>query len=306
MIEAFDIAVVGGGVSGLAAACQAAGEGSSVVHLSGAALPGGLITNVGELVGYPFGPQPVSGVGLVETLGAAGAATGVASRPVDIDGVKASADGFMLTSGASSWRARRLIAATGARLRPLEVEGAERFRDRGVLQCAWCNAGLYRGKSVVVVGGGDSALQEALHLAGFAAKVTLVVRGEAMRARQSFVLQAADQEKIEFRWNADVLSIQGGEALTSVSLRLRDEDRQESVECDAVFPYIGLLPNSGLLAELADLDPEGFVMTDAGLETRTPGLYAIGAVRRGYAGRITCAVGEATAAAIAANRGLQH
>jgi len=301
----FDIAIFGGGVAAHVAAAQAAATGRGVLHLAGEGLPGGLVANVGALEGWPDAGQPVAAMALVESLTANASAAGVERRAADVERVSLSPTGFSiaLKGGAAPLRARRVIAASGARLRPLEIDGVSRFIDRGVLQCAWCNAGLYRNRAVVVVGGGDCALQEALHLAKFAARVTIVVRAD-LRARQQFVSRAAEVENIDFRFDTEIIAVRGGDGLESVDLRERGSDSIETLACDAVFPYIGVQANSEALAGLVELDERGFVLTDASLQTRTSGLWAVGALRSGHPGPLICAAGDAAAAAIGAHRSL--
>ena len=297
MGDPFDLAVVGGGVAAYVAAAQAASMGLQVVHLAGSGLPGGLVANVGALEDYPAAPAPVSGAELVTAL--AGQADGLAVRriPEAARSIASTSAGFVIAGEGGPWRAGQVIAATGASLKSLDVPGAERFTDRGLLQCAWCNAGLFRGRPVVVVGGGDSALQEALHLARHAKTVTVVVRGEALRARHSFAARAADHDNIEFRWEAEVLGLEGETTLEAILIRERFATEPERIACDAVFAYTGLVPASAWLGDLADRDAQRAVHTDARLQTRTPGLYAVGALRSGYSGRLAVAIGEATLAA---------
>ena len=221
--------MVGGGVAAYVAAAQAASMGLQVVHLAGSGLPGGLVANVGALEDYPAAPAPVSGAELVTAL--AGQADGLAVRriPEAARSIESTSAGFVIAGEGGPWRAGQVIAATGASLKSLDAPGAERFTDRGLLQCAWCNAGLFRGRPVVVVGGGDSALQEALHLARHAKTVTVVVRGEALRARHSFAARAADHDNIEFRWEADVLGLEGETTLEAILIRERyDTPPQDS------------------------------------------------------------------------------
>jgi thioredoxin reductase (NADPH) len=197
------------------------------------------------------------------------------------------------------WRASSPPPAQ-ASLKPLQVQGAERFRDNGVLQCAWCNAGLFRGRQVVVVGAGDAAFQEAIHLARSGARVTIVMRGEVVRARRALVEQVAGDDTITLMWSSEVTAVAGAEHLSGVEVRDLASGTTSLLACDAVFPYIGLAPNAAWLGDLVAHAPSGAVITDENMRTKTSGLFAIGALRHGYRGRLTDAMGEASAAAAAA------
>jgi thioredoxin reductase (NADPH) len=302
--EEIDIAVIGGGLTGLMAAHHAALAGVRVVHFIGTGLPGGLAANVGALDGFPAAAAPVSALDVALRLTEENDRLGVELVPEDIERITLAGDAKSLATTVGERRARTVIVATGARLRMLEAPGAERLLDRGVSQCAWCNGSLYRGGDVVVVGGGDAALQEALHLAEYARSITLVTRGARLRARQAYVARAGDSEKITFRWESEVAEVLGEDAVTGVRVKRRATGQTEEIACAGVFVYIGMAPNSGLLGELVGRDAAGFVVTDAGLATATPGIFAAGAVRSGYGGRLTHAMGEATAAALAACRSL--
>ena len=294
----YDLAVAGGGIAALTAAWHAAQHGARVIVFSGSGLAGGLVANIGKLEGFPA-TAPTSGIALAEHLRSEAQALGVSVEPCEVERVSISGSAFVLRAAARDWRARKVIAATGARLKSLEVPGAERFRDRGVLQCAWCNAGLFRGRQVAVVGAGDSAFQEAVHLARNGARVTMIMRGEQVRARRTLVEQVAGDDSVQLLFSSAVTAVKGAEHLTGVEIRDLATGVISGLTCDAVFPYIGLQPNSDWLGDLVERSPDGAVITDAGMRTKTPGLFAIGAMRNAFGGRLTDALGEASAAVAA-------
>ena len=301
MTAEFDIAVVGGGLTGLMAAHHAALEGCSVVHYIGTGVPGGLVANIGELDGFPA-TGPISALDLALRLTEENQALGVEIVAEDVARLETSGRVLQLQTASGAHTALTVVAATGARLRMLDVPGAPRLVDKGVSQCAWCNGSLYRGSEVVVVGGGDSALQEALHLTKYAALVTIVTRSATLKARRSLVDQAASNERIAFRWETEVVDILGDQSVAAVRLSDRATGGIDEMPCAGVFVYIGLQPNSEWLEGHAKLDEQGHIVTNAALETSLSGLIAAGAVRSSYGGRLTQAVGEGTAAAMAAAR----
>lgn len=295
MTATFDVAVIGGGIAGLTAAHHAALAGVSVAHFVEDGLPGGLVMNVGALDGWPAAAA-VGGAELAAGLLGQNGELGVTLVPSRIDRVEGGATKALRGSD-GTWRARRVIVATGAALKPLDVPGADRLAGRGVSQCAWCDGGLYRDAEVVVAGGGDAALSEAIHLGQFASAVTIVTRGEMFRARRSYVSRIAEDERFRLRWASEIVEVLGNDGVEGVRIRDREAGREEVVPCRGLFVFVGLAANAELLPVEAMRDAAGFVVTDGNLETSVPGVFAIGAVRSGYGGRLTQAVAEATTAA---------
>ncbi|MCP1335491.1 NAD(P)/FAD-dependent oxidoreductase [Futiania mangrovi] len=300
MSNRFDIAVIGGGIAGLTAAHHAALGGGSVVHVRGEDFPGGLVSNVGRIEGFPSGGRDVSGADLALGIAEANKALGVEELAENATAVAKAGRGFSIETGQGTIRAGQVIAATGARLKTLDVPGAAALEGKGVSQCAWCDGALNRGRDVVVLGAGDAALEAALYLAPLARKVTVVTHGEGVRGRQAYVTRLADHENVDFRWACEVTEIVGGNGVEAVRLSDTDTGETEDLPCYGVFVFIGQVPNSGLFAGLAECDGEGRILTDTSMETACEGLFAAGAVRAGYGGRLVHAVGEAATAAMAA------
>ena len=293
--SSFDIAVVGGGIAGLTAAHHAALAGASVAHFVEYGMPGGLVVNVGALDGWPA-TGALSGAELASGLVTQNEQLGVTLVPSRIDSL---AGGATKTLGGpdGAWRARQVIVATGAALKPLDAPGAERLAGRGLSQCAWCDGGLYRDAEVVVVGGGDAALSEALHLRQFARAVTIVTRGDMFRGRRSYVTRIAEDERFRLRWASEITEVLGADTVEAVRLRDRESGSEEVIACRGLFVFVGLVPNSGLLGPGVARDERGFLVTGPQFETSLDGVFAIGAVRSGYGGHLTHAVAEATSAA---------
>ena len=300
MSDQFQIAIVGGGISGLTAVQHALHSGCQVVHVMGTEPVGGLVCNVGELHGYPSGDEPIAGISLALGLMTANAALGAHEVLADANAIQRQGQHFRIETSDGEIRAEQVIIATGARLRMLDVPGANELVGRGVSQCAWCDGALYKDKDVVIVGGGDAALEETLHLAKFAAKATLITRGDAFRARQSYINQVAQLENVDMRLTSDVTEIAGREGVDAIRITNTESGVSEELACSGVFVFIGLEPNTALLGDLVELDASGRVMTSDAMETATPGLFAVGAVRAGYPGRLVHAVAEAATAAMAA------
>jgi thioredoxin reductase (NADPH) len=295
MTSTFDIAVIGGGIAGLTAAHHAALAGVSVAHFVEHGMPGGLVINVGELDGWPSSAA-VGGAELAAGLLARNAELGVTLVPSRVD--KLESGPVKTLSGADGlWRARQVIVATGASLKTLDVPGAERLAGRGVSQCAWCDGALYRDAEVVVVGGGDAALSEALHLGQFARTITIVTRGETFGARKGYVARIAADERFQLRWASEIAEVLGSGGVEGVRVRDRESGNEETIACRGLFVFVGLEPNAGLLGPGAARDQAGFVVTDEHCETGLPGIFAVGALRSGFGGRLTQAAGEATSAA---------
>lgn len=291
----YDVVVIGGGLAGLTAARHAAQRGFSVASLDESGHIGGLVMNVTRIDGYTSEDQ-VSGVELAAAQLEVLLELGVEIIPEAVSGL-ALDDGLKtVTTDGGSFKARALVLASGARLKSLGVEGEAALFGRGVSQCADCDAGFFVGKNVVVVGGGDSALQEALHLTDYVEGITIVTRGGSLRARPEYVAQVTANPKISLRHSIEVQEILGSGDVTGIRVVPKGGGEFEDIACSGVFVFIGVEPNVGYLPDSVMRDATGHVITDTNFQTNVPGVYAVGAIRAGYSGQLANAMEEAASA----------
>ena len=297
--DTYDVLVIGEGIAGLTAASELAKAGLKTATLE-AQLFGGLVINVNELEPGPEARQ-VSGAEFAAEMMQANAELGVTSIQEAATTIASSGALLRVTTASASYAARQVVAASGARLKKLGVPGETEFEGRGVSQCADCDGPMYQNEQVVVAGGGDSALQEALVLANYCKAVRIIHRGGKFRAQPHYIEAVAANPKITTTWNATIEAIGGSKMVEHIRIKHAD-GRAEEFPCAGVFAYIGLAPNTDFVPPEVARDATGCVITQDNLETARPGMWAIGAVRSGYGGTLPDAMEEArrVAAAISA------
>jgi len=305
MDQEYDLAVVGAGLAGLTAALFGARYGlkTVIVDPMGA---GGQVVNAEEIANFPGSLDGISGFDLGETVQAQAQAAGAEVMIDEVTSITPGDPLHRLSIGnfgpSVEFGARSVIVAVGSKLRRLGVPGEQEFMGRGVSSCASCDGPFFDNQTVCVVGGGDSALEEALTLTHHASRVLLVHRGEAFDGQQALVDQVLAAPSIEVRWRNELEEIKGDGTVHGV--RLRDAASGQSVEevVSGVFVYVGLEPNSSLLEGVAPLDRSGHVATDIWMRTAVPGIFAAGDVRQHSASQLVTAAGDGATAAIAAYR----
>ena len=296
MAQQYDTIILGAGPGGMTAATYASRSNMSVLMID-RGIYGGQMNNTAEIENYPGFPS-ILGPELAEKMYASSTQFGAEYSFGTVLHVEAQADGsWRVVTDMDEYSANTVIVATGAAYKKLDVPGEEAFAGRGVSYCAVCDGAFFRGQHVIVVGGGDSAVEEATYLAGLADHVTIVHRRDKLRAQQILQDRAFANEKISFVWNSEVEEILGDDKkVTGVRVRNNQTDETSEIDAAGVFIYVGLLPVSDPVQDLGITDANGWIMTNDRMETSQPGIFAIGDVREKELRQITTAVGDAAVA----------
>ncbi len=302
-LEVYDVAILGAGPAGLTCAIYTARERLRTLVLD-KGLPGGQAALTDRIENYPGFPDPVNGAELMERVYRQAQKFGAEVRTFEeATGIEPEGRILRVVTPAGVHRARTVVVATGSVYRRLGVPGEEALVGRGVSFCATCDAPFFRGKHVVVVGGGNSALQETVHLAEFAERITVVQLLDRLTASAVLQERIRALPSVRVELGRRVRRILGTEGVEGVELEDTATGRVWTVACDGVFVFIGMEPNTGFLRGTLDLDEQGFVRADPGtLETSMPGVLAAGDARGGSPKQIAAAVGEGTVASFMVRR----
>jgi thioredoxin reductase (NADPH) len=299
-----NVIIIGSGPAGYTAAIYAARANLNPLVFEGSVTAGGALMNTTDVENFPGFPQGVMGPDLMDNLRAQAERFGAELVTDDVTAVDLTGALKTVTDGAGNQhRARTVILATGSKYREIGIEDEKRLSGHGVSWCATCDGFFFRDQDIVVVGGGDSAMEEATFLTRFARSVTIAHRRDTLRASKIMQERAFANEKISFRWNCEVVGLEGDAKLTGVRLRDRTTGEESTLAATGLFVAIGHDPRSELLTGQVRLDSEGYVLVDApSTNTNLPGVFACGdVVDHTYRQAITAA-GTGCAAALDAER----
>jgi thioredoxin reductase (NADPH) len=299
-----DLLIVGAGPAGLTAAIYAGRSRLSTVVVE-MMMPGGWMAVTDALENYP-GVGTVSGAELSQRMADQARGFGAEFVTGSVSGIEVGDDGLTAAVGSDRRAVRAVIVASGTNYRKLGVPGEQELTGRGVSYCATCDGPFYKGQEIAVVGGGDSALQEALYLTGFASKLYLIHRRDEFRAVPILGERVAADDRIECLCSNVVERINGTEGVESIDIRSRKTDEVRTLSVTGVFLFVGLEPRTEFLGNTVETDERGFILTDQEMKTNLRGLLAAGDCRSKLLRQVSTAVGDGATAAFTARRFLEE
>ncbi|GLO67132.1 MULTISPECIES: thioredoxin-disulfide reductase [Oceanobacillus] len=295
----YDVIIAGAGPAGMTAAVYASRANLETLMLE-RGIPGGQMANTEDVENYP-GFDNILGPDLSNKMFEHAKKFGAEYAYGDIKEVEDHGDYKLIKAGNKEYHTRALIIATGAQYKKLGIEGEESLSGRGVSYCAVCDGAFFKNRNLVVIGGGDSAVEEGIYLTRFANKVTIVHRRDNLRAQKIIQDRAFDNEKIDFIWDTVAETINGTDGkVSSVTLKNTKTNEVNDFDADGVFIYIGMVPLNEAFLSLGITNDEGYIATNENMETSIPGIFAAGDIRDKELRQIVTATGDGSIAAEAA------
>lgn len=295
----YDLVIIGAGPGGLAAGLYG-GRANLNTLVIDKGLPGGQMQNTLEIDNYP-GFKSIAGADLSHSMYEHMLEFGAEFKQAEVKSVKlTTANKFVYLDNSEEISAKALIITTGAQPRKLDVPGEKQLSGRGVSYCATCDGAFFRGKQIVVVGGGDSAVEEGIFLTRFASSVTIIHRRDQLRAAPVLQERAFANEKIDFIWDSVVTEIGGDQKVSHVDIKNVKTGSCKQLATDGVFIYVGFLPNTKYLADTGLLDEHGYIETTSTMATSIPGVFAAGDLRNTELRQIVTAASDGARAAMSA------
>jgi thioredoxin reductase (NADPH) len=298
-----EIIIIGSGPAGLAAAIYAARAERKPLVFAGLEI-GGQAALTDTIENYPGFPEGVGGPALCELFQKQAERFGAVVEYASVSEIEVNQKHFRVKADSGEYTARSIILAAGASSRRLNVPGEKELTGKGVSFCATCDGWFFKGKEIIVVGGGDSALEEAIFLTRYASRVTILHRRDAFRGGKLLQERVHANEKIELCMSSEVEEIIGADAVRAVRIRKNNSGTVEEIKADGIFISIGHDPNTNWLRGQVDLDEKGYLRIDASMQTSVPGIFAAGEAADPVYRQVATSVGMGVAAALSAERWL--
>jgi len=297
--NAYDTVIIGGGPAGLTAGIYNARARAKTILLESPAITS-QIAITDSLENYPGFVQPINGFTLIDNLKKQAVHFGLQIQSDHVTALKETdckeKSCWQVNTENNSFQSFSVIIASGARLRNLGVPGEKEFQGRGVSYCATCDGALFRNREITVIGGGDTAIEEALFLTRFATKVTIIHRRDRLRATRILQERARANKKINFELASFVTAIKGKQTVEAVSIRDAKTSQEKDLPCQGVFIFIGYTPNTGFARGIVDLDDKGYILTGPEMTTSAKGIFAAGDCRQKRLRQVVTAAGDGATA----------
>jgi thioredoxin reductase (NADPH) len=307
--EIMDLIIIGGGPGGLTAGMYAARSHLNTLLMEGSSTLS-QITYTDQVENYPGFPEGIAGFELIDRFRKQGLRFGLKTASQDVTGLSAGEEGgrkiWEVQAGGGIVRAIACIVATGTSWRRLGIPGEEKLVGRGISYCGTCDGPLFRDKEIVVIGGGDTAVSEAVYLTRFAAKVTVIHRRDRLRASAVLQKRAFENPRIDFVWNSVPEEILGTESVTGITIRDRHSGQKSQIASQGVFIFVGLNPNTGFLSGSLEVDAEGYIRVDAAMRTSAEGIFACGDCTCKALRQVVTACGDGATAAHSAREYIEE
>lgn len=306
--EEYDVIIIGGGPAGLSAALYAARDNLKTLVLE-KNFPGGQVAITESIENYPGFEKPISGIDLTEQMYNQAESYGVQIRNGVCSTFDVEGDYKYIRSEneiINKLKTKTIIITTGVTPKNIGVTGENEFIGRGISFCATCDANFYKEKEIAVVGGGDSAIEEAIYLTKFASKVTILHRRDKLRASKVIQERAFNNPKIEFIWNANIQEVTGNIKVESLIYKDKVTDETKELKIDGIFVFVGLNPATDSFKNIIDMDDSGFLITNDQMETNLSGVFAAGDVRLKELRQVVTAVSDGAIAAKVAEKYIEN
>lgn len=297
----YDVIIIGGGPAGLTAGLYASRANLNSLLIE-KGLVGGQISTAEKVDNYPGFPDGIDGFELTDLMHRQATKYGLKTIIAEVADVESQKKQIVIKTTEGDFTARALIVASGSDRQKLGIPGEKEFTGKGVAYCATCDAAFFRDVPVVVVGGGNAAITEALHLTKFASKVTIIHRRDKLRASAVLHEKAFSEPKIDFIWNSVVEEIEGEDTVKRIKLRQVKTGEKSTMEIAGVFVAVGLKPNTDYLKDILRMDAGGYVITDDKMGTNVPSIFAAGDARHNSARQAITAAGDGATAAFYAEK----
>jgi thioredoxin reductase (NADPH) len=300
-LSIYDVIIVGGGPAGLTAGLYTTRARLKTLLIESYTVPS-QATVTALIENYPGFPEKISGFELIDKFKKQARNFGLEFSVGNVKNIQKDKDKWQIVVEDKIYNCLSLIIAVGARPKKLGVAGEDKFRSKGVSYCATCDGALFKDKEIVVVGGGNTAIEEALFLTRFGKKVTLIHRRDKLRATKILQERALSNKKIDFVWSSQVIEILGDESVEAVKVKNIKTCQLSKILCNGVFIFVGLVPNTDFLKGIIELDEEGYIITDDNMKTSQEGIFACGDCRKKLLRQVVTACGDGAIAAFSAQK----